>query len=264
MKHTFTLPVSLLRKRPLLVGIVFLTVFTLITFSLQQAHTHISEFFNRQTTSLHAERARLQKHIADLPSPEKIRISNPSTIQPSTTAARATHRNIEQVARNLEGGYGYTWLAAGTGEHSFFELRRANRTIRSEAGSIRADTSAYVDVLVALEDFFVYNPETDTATFSSGSADTNERMERLRNGLSDARSGVSVHADDHRFAAEIVTILESAQASQTRLENTGDTKGFVTTFTRLQKQCRSVLVSHYKETHPRLQKNAVDIGQTLP
>lgn len=254
---------ALQRRRFWSLLFTFAVAFVLGAFFLHYANARASDYFEQKTALMHETHAQLQRDVASVASPEGLHTMDSSRARSFIAATRDSREHIGDSTDGLKTASSGLWPALFTSEYGFMKFRKTQQTIQTNTESIRKDITPYVAVVSALEHFFAYNPAVDTANFSRGSADTQERMERLRSGLEQARSDVAVY-QDRQFAADILELLNAAEVAQEELEQTGDTEAFIATMSELQERTQSVLTSHHKTIHPRLQQNAVDIGRSLP
>lgn len=252
------------QRRYLSLVILFILVFVLSSIALRYTNAYSTHYIDQETSSLRNEQAHLMKNINLLTNPKDLRLNDPAVTSSLIATTQTAAQEIEQSADAMQQRLEHPWLAAFSSEYDLSKARESHLILQTETHNIYTAANAYANTLVALEQFFVYNPAVDTDKLSLGSSDANKRMKRLRGGLKEAKAGVIVYSNDYGYAGDILALLVSAEAAQTKLEETGDTDDFIATFTQLQKEAQTILASHYDTMQPRLHEQAVNIIRTLP
>lgn len=264
MNYKNKVAVILQQKRYLSLIALFGLVFALSFIALGYANTYSTNYIAQETSSLRGEQTNLQKNVNLLPDPNDIRLNDPAVTRSLIATSQSAAREIEQTTGTMQQHLKRPWLATFTAKYDLDKTREARHTLQTETHDIRSAITAYADTLAALEQFLVYDPAVDTEDLSLGSSDANERMKRLRGGLTKARTEVSVYSGNYGYAEDILALLATAETTQADLEATGNTDDFIAAFTHLQEEAQTILTTHFDTMRPRLQEQTVNISRSLP
>lgn len=196
---------------------------------------------------------------------------NPADMNPGASNSEArfiveqTDRQqdiIDEKTDQLQTVYPSTPLATFSTNYSSSQMQTTNREVRNYADDIQSLSSNYNDTLKASLEFIEYSPAVDTVDFSLGSADSNERMDRLRNGLGRAKDSLS-QIDNFDLARDTKQLIISAQSAQEKLEDGGSVDDFVEEFESLQSSSVEMFESHYTTLRQDLQQMSSSIANSL-
>ncbi len=202
--------------------------------------------------------ARLLKAINNAPSPEEMQPGQPNS--QARFIINSTQESAER-AEDAASDLGYSFydrpLAYLSSTYSGRDVRRFNRLARSEATDISDQFTKYAELLASMQEFIEYSPLIDTADLSLGSADSNERMQRLRNGLE--RSANSIEASKSPISEDALDIITRAQQAQDQLEADENVEEFVETFESLQLEYVGLASEHHQQLIDDLRQRAISI-----
>lgn len=238
-------------------------IFGVTLFALHLAQGYSSNYLRNELQELRQEQARFTRAVHSLPAPAKADPrSNLPELQYVLDGTRQASVDIQNSGAHLEEGIPFYWLAVISPDHQFSDLREADRTLRNTPKKIRRRTENYTDTVTALGDFLAYEPATDMANFSPGSADTQKRMKRLRNGLDQTRSEIP-ESEAPGLTEDILVILKSTENARQTLKTEEDVDEFVSTINELQVRAVSVLDTHYHELTSQTEARLLEISHAL-
>ena len=169
---------------------------------------------------------------------------------------------IDENTQQLQTAYPFAYLATFSTSHQASNLRSTNQHIEDQADDIQSQSANYTATLQASLEFIEYSPAIDTVDFSLGSEDSNERMERLRNGLDRADDELS-QIDSSDLAQDVDELIAAAKTAQQELEDGGSVEDFVDDFQALQASCIELFTDHYRSTWPELQEKITSISKDI-
>ena len=169
---------------------------------------------------------------------------------------------IDENTQQLQTAYPFAYLATFSISHQASSLRSTNQRIKDQADDIQSQSANYTATLQASLEFIEYSPAIDTVDFSLGSEDSNERMERLRNGLDRADNELS-QVDNSYLAQDVSELIAAAKTAQQELEDGGSVEDFVDDFQALQASYIELLTNHYRSIRPELQEKITSIRKDI-
>lgn len=238
-------------------------VFAVFSIVLIWGEATATNYLNSHTQQLRTEQSRLLSQINSIPRPadmEKGIINSQSRFVIDTTAT--SHEEMIEISDQLGFGYRHLFVSLISREYETNELRAINREIDEITQDIDKEISSYSQNLSAMTNFIEYNPRVDTTDLSLGSSDSNERMDRLRTGLSTAIDEIE-QLTSSEFHDQTLRVLRDAQSAQTELENTGEIEDFVDTIEELQNEYIQLTIDKYELILPQIRQQAISINRKL-
>lgn len=243
--------------------LIALIVATVASLALIWMNSYATAYLDNQHTELRQEQAKMLKAVNTVPDPANIdpKNANPETTYIIDSTDKAT-QSAESAAESLRYSLIDKLMATFSGQYSAKELHENDKRIRKSSAAIAAELARYNQVLTATERFIEYDAKIDTAELSLGSADSNERMERLRQGLSKAEEDIDKIAGSS-LANDVKNIIYRAQTTQKELESNGDTDNFVDKFEQLQAEYVELIDTHHDQMIPALRQQSIDTVHLL-
>lgn len=247
-KRRLSVPKWVGRNQALVLGISFL-LFLVIIMGIKTLHARAVE---SRKAVLRTSYSRILNSFAAMPSPSKMKpgIVNSETSQViRNSSEQATE--VEKISKETNCKF-----------TQYFVLPSHCFHIASDTTYVSRSFKEYATVLSSLQAFLEYNPKIDTLNYSPGATQTVERMNKLRDGLANSkqelgRFNVSTVRDD------LVKIIESAQESQVRLEQTGETDPFVMLYEQLQTETIKQLEKLYTEASVKIQDGSQKVLRSI-
>ena len=252
-------------RHPWMVAALTLLVVAATAFaSLQLLESYSTRHFHDQYTQLRQDHARLNRAIAALPDADP---DNPDALTRnyagfgSQTAAATA--DITEATTSLRDGYQRPWLAVFSSEYRYSDIDTTNQQLAEPAQSLQTAAAEHGTAITAMEEFMAYAPAVDLADYSPGSADTQERLQRLQTGLERAESDLATDSGDSQLNGRAQQILDSAQSARQQLHDDEDVEAFTATFQRLQAAWAEAVAQGHPETTERMQHDARTLGRSL-
>lgn len=230
---------------------------------LYGAEALTASYFDSARQDTKQTSARISRAINDMPDPSGME-AGASNSEARFIVEQTTRQQeiIDENTQQLQTAYPIAYLATFSTSHQTSKLRSTNQRVQNHADDIQSKSADYTATLQASLEFIEYSPAIDTIDFSLGSADSNERMERLRNGLARADNELS-QIDNSNLAQDANEVITAARAAQQELEDGGSVDDFVNDFQALQTSCIELLTDHYRSIRPELQKKTTSIGKNI-
>lgn len=211
-----------------------------------------SNVVKSRKTTINVAYAKVVNAYSELPSPEEMK---PGIVNSETSQVVRNSVSQTEVVRQVMSQTNCKF-------DSYFLIPKHCFDISNDTAYLEKSFSEYTSVLSSLQNFIEYNPKIDTENYSPGATQTTERMNKLREGLDSSkkeleRFNVSTAKDD------LIKIIESAQESQARLEQTGETEPFVILYEQLQKEVIKQLVILFNEAGIKIQQGSQNILKSI-
>lgn len=252
-------------RHPWMVAALTLLVVAATAFaSLQLLESYSTRHFHDQYTQLRQDHARLNRAIAALPDTDP---DNPDTLTRnyagfgSQTAAATA--DITDAATSLRDGYQRPWLAIFSNKYSYDHINTVNQQLVETTQSLQTTATKYRTAIKSMKGFMAYDPAVDLADYSPGSADTQERLQRLQTGLEQAESSLTTDSSDSQLNYHAQQTLSSAQSAQQQLYDDEDVEVFIATFEQLQTTWTNNVTDNHQEVTRQLQQDVSKLGSSL-
>ncbi len=219
-----------------------------------------TELLQAQATTLHT--------VNQLPSPNRMVIGqqNADARFVSTRTSQLTDTVIDE-ASNLSLPSRYFVVSAFTANTSPANVRELRGAFTVTSSSIQEDLYAYSATLDALLRFIEYSPHVDLIEYDPGTSDTQERMQRLADGLSDTRETletISNSAPQHSaYINRLIEVIDEAIAAQRTLQETHNTEAFIAAASPLQKQATSILTEYFSAVQREANERLVQLSRLI-
>jgi|GEM_PF-2988338 hypothetical protein len=204
-----------------------------------------------------ATQARLLKSLSGIPSPTEMTpgIQNSQARFVVEETARQAE-NIAQDAPDMLIALRYRFLSYMTPRSPLSGVASNHEAIEDIAHDTASQIDTYDGLLTSLLQFIEYSPVVDTTDYQAESNETQQRMERLTDGL-ESTSNQLGQLPSSPVKDSALAYISSAKQAQADLMESGNTEAFTSTIERLQQELIQDLATRHQEVQETLRSQLI-------